>query len=133
MLRSPFVGHMQSGDQFAIAEWTEDPCPPEGPIWVAPLHRHQNCDEAWYVLEGRLAFLVDGEEFVANSGSVVWVPRGAAHTYWNPDSAPARYLLIMTAKTQALISAIHQQSDRSVDSMRSLFESFDAEFIGFPD
>ncbi len=131
MLISPLDGQMIGGKHFHIAEWTQEPCPPEGPMWVAPLHRHHECDEAWYVLEGRLSFLVDGEEITANPGDLVWVAKGLSHTYWNPDATPARYLLLMTDKTKTLIDAIHQASDRSLDGIKQLFASHDAEFIGW--
>jgi len=133
MLISPASGHTvgDSDSSFVTAEWTEGPCPAEGPMWVAPLHRHHQCDEAWYVLEGRLAFLVDGEEIVADAGSMVFVPKGSSHTYWNPDAVQARYLLIMTPLTHDLIAAIHAGEDRSVEGLKALFARYGAEFIGW--
>lgn len=128
---SPFDRHAQGGQNFVVAEWTEGPCPADGPMWVAPLHRHHSCEEAWYILQGRLSFLVDGEELTAGVGDLVWVSPGSVHTYWNPDQAPARYLLLMTAKTQALIEAIHSASDRSEAGLKALFASFDTEFLGW--
>lgn len=131
MLLSPFNGLTTGGASFVVVEWTEEPCPPDGPMWVAPLHRHLYCDEAWYVLEGRLSFLIEEQAFAAKAGDLVWVPKGAAHTYWNPDPAPARYLLLMSPKTKDLIDAIHSAPDRSPDSLRKIFAEFDAEFLGW--
>jgi mannose-6-phosphate isomerase-like protein (cupin superfamily) len=130
MLFSPFAGQTLEGD-FVVAEWTAEPCPADGPMWIAPLHLHKGCDESWYVLEGRLAFLVNGQEYLAEAGSMVWVPKGATHTYWNPDPKTARYLILMTPKTHALIEAIHATDDRSMEGMKALFQRYDAEFIGF--
>lgn len=133
MLTSPMLGQTlgtPDGD-FQIAEWTEGPCPPDGPLWVAPLHRHLECDEAWYVLEGTLVVRCGDEDHIVPAGSAAFVPRGMPHTYWNPNPAPVRYLLIMTAKTAALIEAIHSTEDRSPEGLRALFAKYDAEFLGW--
>ncbi|CAN5666144.1 hypothetical protein BH11ARM2_BH11ARM2_00350 [soil metagenome] len=55
MRAAPLLGSViGTPDGFSIAEWTEGPCPPEGPMPVAPLHLHVACDEAWIVLQGTL-------------------------------------------------------------------------------
>lgn len=132
MLISPLSGQtigVPSGD-FVIAEWTDPGCPADGPMPVAPIHLHRSCDEAWYVLEGRLVVLVGEEEVLAPAGSCVFVPKGTKHTYWNPDPTPTRYLLVMTSKTQQLIDAIHSAEDRSWSALKALFEDYDSELIG---
>ena len=116
-------------NSFAIAEWREEAAPPGPPRWVAPLHLHHNDDEAWYVLEGRLCVKMGNNVVEAGPGSAVLVPRGMAHTYWNPDPAPVRYLLVMPPRIHQLIQAIHATTDRSPDAMRSLFQKFDSELL----
>ncbi|HEY1897436.1 MAG TPA: cupin domain-containing protein [Terracidiphilus sp.] len=118
---------------FVIAEW-RDPGTPQGwdpnsPRWIAPLHLHHNDDEAWYVLEGKLCVKVGGDTVEASAGAAVLAPRGTPHTYWNPDPAPVRYLLIMTPRIHQLIQAIHAAQDRSADAMRALFKSYDSELL----
>jgi mannose-6-phosphate isomerase-like protein (cupin superfamily) len=110
---------------FVIAEWTAEP----GPDWQAPLHRHLECDEAWYVLEGSLGFLIDAETVQANIGELVYVKKGQTHTYWNTSDGVTRYLLFMTAKTRDLIDAIHAAADRSPEALKLLFASYGAELI----
>jgi len=61
-----------------------------------PLHLHRGWDEAFYVLEGEMTFLVDGQTFAAPAGSFVFVPRGVLHTFWNEGAAPARQLTVFT-------------------------------------
>jgi len=132
MLQSPLAGKTigtPAGD-FVIAEWTQDGCPADGPMPVAPLHSHRECDEAWYVLEGTLVVQVGDEPVTVGAGSCAYVPRGTPHTYWNPEPNPARYLLIMTAKTARLIEAIHSAEDRSFASIQAIFEAHDAELLG---
>jgi len=114
---------------FVIAEWKDPGAPSGPPRWIAPLHLHHNDDEAWYVLEGRLCVKRGDETIEASLGSAVLVPRGTPHTYWNPDPAPLRYLLIMPPAIHQLIPAIHATSDRSPEAMRALFQRFDSELL----
>jgi quercetin dioxygenase-like cupin family protein len=46
-----------------------------------PLHTHPDHDETAYILEGELLIHVDGVEYRAGPGSVVWVPRGTPHAF----------------------------------------------------
>lgn len=127
MLASPLLGNLLgTSEGFSIAEWIEPPCSPEGPVRVAPLHLHVECDEAWVVLEGTLTVLVGDQEETAEAGDAILVPRGTAHTYWNPGPEPCRYLLVMTAATRRLILAIHATDDRSLEGMKALFEAHGA-------
>jgi mannose-6-phosphate isomerase-like protein (cupin superfamily) len=119
---------LPDGD-FVIAEWKDDGCPPEGPMPVAPLHLHRQCDEAWYVLEGTLCVQRGEEILTVPAGAAAFVPKGTPHTYWNPDPTPARYLLIMTSRTHRLIQAIHAAQDRGTEAMRRLFELHDAQLL----
>src|SRR3982074_2977164 len=66
--------------------------PGEGP----PLHTHANEDEAWYVLDGELRFLLGTEVRTAPAGSFVFVPRGTQHCFHNDGGRPARILVIFT-------------------------------------
>jgi mannose-6-phosphate isomerase-like protein (cupin superfamily) len=61
---------------------------------AGPLHVHHREDGWWYVLEGELAAQVGEHEITAGPGDLVFAPKRVPHTYWNPGSAPARYLEI---------------------------------------
>ena len=111
-----------TGD-FVILEWTAD----VGEHWIAPLHVHHADDEACYVLEGELGFLLGDREVVARAGSAVLASRGTPHTYWNAGDEEARYLLIMTPKIAKLIEAIH----RPGADMPSAFKSHDSEVLAW--
>jgi hypothetical protein len=86
-----------------LAEWTAQGSGDE-PLYQAPLHEHAE-DEAWYVLEGTLAIRVGDDVHLISAGGAVIVPGGTAHTFWNPRPDPARYLLVVGARTFALIQA----------------------------
>jgi mannose-6-phosphate isomerase-like protein (cupin superfamily) len=116
-------------NNFVIAEWQDPGGPPGPPRLIAPLHVHFNDDEAWYVLEGTLMVRRGDEEVEANAGAAVLVPRGMPHTYWNPDTKPLRYLLVMTPNIYGLIQHIHAMKERSVPALREVFKKHDSELL----
>jgi uncharacterized RmlC-like cupin family protein len=130
-IASPLAGRVLGSpvNSFVIAEWRDAGAPPGPPRWIAPLHLHRNDDEVWYVLEGRLCVKLGDETVEALPGAAVLAPRGTPHTYWNPDPAPLRYLLVMTPTIHQLILSIHATTDRTPDAMRTLFRTFDSELL----
>jgi quercetin dioxygenase-like cupin family protein len=59
-----------------------------------PAHRHANCSEAFFVLDGKVAFELDGQELTGGAGDFLLVPRGAAHTFGNGGEDAARLLVL---------------------------------------
>ena len=51
-------------------------------IQDAKLHYHERTDEFYYVISGKGAMLLDGEEVELHEGVVVYVPRGTRHKAW---------------------------------------------------
>lgn len=100
------------------------------PTYIAPLHIHDRDDEAWYVLEGELAFRLDGRDMRVAAGGGIVVPAGTEHTFWNPSTAPARYLLVMTATVHHLVEALHDPG--RADDMQALFQAHHSTLIGWP-
>jgi mannose-6-phosphate isomerase-like protein (cupin superfamily) len=131
LIAAPLSGRILglANSSFLVAEWRDAGAPPGPPRWIAPLHLHHNDDEAWYVLEGKLCVKVGEDAVEASAGAAVLVPRGTPHTYWNPDPAPVRYLLIMPPTIHQLIQAIHASTDRSPENMRAIFRKFDSELL----
>jgi quercetin dioxygenase-like cupin family protein len=64
--------------------------PGEGP----PLHTHADEDECLVVLDGEMRFRFGDDVEAAPAGSVVYVPRGAPHTWQNVGEDPARMLVL---------------------------------------
>src|SRR5690242_15765455 len=60
------------------------------PNWGPPLHRHTREDESFYVLEGDFLFEVDGQRFPVGPGTVVYAPKGTAHTFQNVGTKTGR-------------------------------------------
>ena len=124
----PLAGNVlgSPNDAFVIAEWRDPGGPAGPPRFIAPLHVHYNDDEAWYVLDGTLIVRVGDKDVEARAGSAVFVPRGTPHTYWNPATEPARYLLTMTGNIYRLIQEIHATKDRSPGAMQAIFRKHDS-------
>jgi mannose-6-phosphate isomerase-like protein (cupin superfamily) len=72
-----------------------------------PAHRHVNCSEAYFVLDGEVAVIVEGEELRLRPEGFVLVPRGTAHTFGNAGDEPARLLVIHAPAMDAYFAALH--------------------------
>jgi mannose-6-phosphate isomerase-like protein (cupin superfamily) len=57
-------------------------------------HVHADEDDAFYILDGELAFLLDEGEVAAPTGTFVLVPPGVNHTFRNALDRPTRVLNI---------------------------------------
>lgn len=66
------------------------------PGFASPYHTHRLEDEAFYVLEGHLAFVCDGSWQVAGAGTYVFGPRNVPHGFTVIGNTPARMLLMNT-------------------------------------
>jgi quercetin dioxygenase-like cupin family protein len=65
----------QTGGRFSQFETID----PRGT--ATPLHSHRNEEETFYVLEGEVALLVDGEWIDVSAGDYALVPRDTPHAY----------------------------------------------------
>ena len=64
------------------------------PGFASPYHTHHLEDEAFYVLEGDMAFVCDGDWTIAGPGTYVFGPRNIPHGFKVLGDAPARMLLL---------------------------------------
>jgi quercetin dioxygenase-like cupin family protein len=58
-----------------------------------PYHLHHAEDEAFYVLEGELTVVRDGEKIVAGAGSYIFLPRGVPHGFRSTSDKDSRVLI----------------------------------------
>ncbi len=73
-----------------------------------PPHRHINCTEAFFVLEGMVAFELDGTELTGGPGDFLLVPRGAGHTFGNGGDAQARLLVLHAPAMDAYFAELQR-------------------------
>ena len=107
------------GASTVIQDWRAEGLASE----VAPLHVHHADDEAWHVVSGALRFRFADEEVIAVAGSTVLVPAGVAHTFGNAGPEPSRYIIILPARLDALISALHEADRAEHASIYLRYES----------
>ena len=93
----------QTGGDFSLMERT---LPPGGRR--PPPHRHVNCSEAFFVLDGQITFTLDGNDLAGAPGDFLLVPRGAGHTFGNEGTEPARLLVLHAPAMDAYFEELHR-------------------------
>lgn len=98
-----------------------------------PAHRHTNCSEAYFVLDGLVVVIVEGEELTVGPEGFVLVPRGTAHTFGNAGEAEARLLVIHAPAMDAYFAGLHDLWNRdeapSPAEERALMARFGMEVV----
>jgi quercetin dioxygenase-like cupin family protein len=64
------------------------------PGWASPYHVHHLEDEAFYILEGEVAFVCDGKWIKSGPGDYVFGPREIPHGFKAIGTAPVRMLIL---------------------------------------
>lgn len=59
-----------------------------------PYHVHELEDQAFYVLDGEMCFIIDGKWRRLGPGGYVYLPRSLPHGFCVTGSTPARYLVL---------------------------------------
>jgi cupin domain len=133
VLGSPLaVGKLApAGSKIVLAEWQAAGAGAgEPPQYQAPWHVHHGDDEAWYVLDGRLRVRIGTDEHDVPAGAAIIGPSGLPHTFWNPDPVPARYLIVMSAQTSAMLDELHGGGKLNQDELRDVFARHGCELLG---
>jgi mannose-6-phosphate isomerase-like protein (cupin superfamily) len=96
-----------------------------------PPHRHTNCSEAYFVLDGLVSVVVEGEELTVGPEDFVLVPRGTGHTFGNAGEAEARLLVMHAPAMDAYFASLHELWARAEpptpDEERALMARFGME------
>ena len=101
------------GEKFTVLAAGEDTASYEVFVQIVPpgagppLHSHP-WDEAFYVLEGEINFLTDGERLSAQTGTFVHFPAGSPHTFASRSGIAT--VLSFTSRPGA--AAFFRESDR---------------------
>ena len=59
--------------------------------WITD-HTHDNAEQWYYIIRGKGLMKVGDEERIAEAGSIIFVPRKAAHSYKVVGDEPLRFL-----------------------------------------
>lgn len=81
---------------------------PEG---AGPPPHHHPWDEAYYVVQGRVRFSIDGRDQVVDAGDFIYAPGGTVHGFKGASTQPAR-ILIFDAPAHA--ESFFREVDREV-------------------
>ncbi len=81
------------------------------------------------MLSGRLGFGLGDETAEVGPGGAVHVPPGVAHTFWNADPGPTRYLLVMTPRIHSLIDGLHALPSRDRATLAAHFAAHASELL----
>ena len=65
--------------------------PDSGP---GPYHYHAESDNVYFVLDGEISVVVEGEEFRLDRNDALFIPPGLRHATANCGDAPARFIEI---------------------------------------
>jgi mannose-6-phosphate isomerase-like protein (cupin superfamily) len=118
----------QDGGDLSLMERT---LPPGGRR--PPAHRHTNCSEAYFVLDGLVSVVVEGEDLTVGPEGFVLVPRGTAHTFGNAGDDEARLLVIHAPAMDAYFAGLHELWNRpeppTPDEERALMARFGMEAV----
>ena len=93
----------QTGGDFSLMERTVPPG-----ARTPPPHRHVNCSEAFFVLDGTITFWLDAAELAGGPGDFLLVPRGAGHTFGNRSTEPARLLVLHAPAADSYFRELHE-------------------------
>lgn len=116
----------QDDGDFSLMERT---LPPGGRR--PPPHRHTNCSEAYFVLDGLVSVTIEDKELSVGAEGFVLVPRGTAHTFGNSARIQARLLVIHAPAMDAYFAGLHDlwngAEPPSPDAERALMARFGME------
>jgi quercetin dioxygenase-like cupin family protein len=91
------------GGRFSLMERT---LPAGGRM--PPPHRHIDCDEAYFVLDGDVSFVLEGETNVRSAGTWVFVPGGVGHTFGNRSDSAAKLLVLHSPPLDGYFADLHE-------------------------
>ena len=103
------------------------------PGTFVPPHIHPTQDEFIAILDGELEVELDGQRHKAPAGSLVKMPRGIPHGYFNTTREPTRCLFWVSpsGRLKELFDQLHEMTD--VDEVVRVSAEHDVEFLPPPE
>lgn len=87
-----------------------------------PPHRH-DWDEAYYILEGQVDFMIDGNVVRSNTGDFNYLPRGTIHGFKGASESAARVLIFASpAHGSEFFHEINERVRKTPDDLAKIPE-----------
>ena len=104
------------------------------PGTFVPPHIHPEQDEFIYMLEGRLDFVLDGQEASGTAGDLIRLPRGIPHGIFSKGATPAKCLFWVspTRRLYDLFWAIHSLKEQTPGEVVALAARHEVDFLPPP-
>jgi quercetin dioxygenase-like cupin family protein len=107
------------------------------PAWNGPPpHVHRAYDEAFYVIDGTVAFSLNGDTRECSVGSFVFIPRDVAHGFNNLSDAPAKILVITSPGAIRLVEDVYDLLGREgppdFEAMTAVYARHRSEIVDAP-
>jgi quercetin 2,3-dioxygenase len=116
--------HDQTGGALGLFRQTI--APKSGP----PTHIHRAEDEFFYVVSGEFKFKLGDRIVSAPARSIVFVPRGTAHTFQNVGTEPG--VLLVGVTPGGLEKMFEERQGADTETNRSLMKKHGMEVVGPP-
>jgi mannose-6-phosphate isomerase-like protein (cupin superfamily) len=113
------TGHAPS---FVIRDWRLEP----SDQFMSLPHIHHSAEEAFCVLEGRLAVVFNDEVLSFGPGEVAIVERGTKHTFRPEGPEGARVLAVLTPEVDRLINELHRPG-ATAEEIAAMWRAADSE------
>jgi quercetin dioxygenase-like cupin family protein len=133
ILGIPMVIRIHGRDTGGVVSAVESHDVPGG---GPPPHIHSREDETFQVLEGKYEFKVDGDTFIAETGTTIFAPRGIPHTYRYLGQSPGRLMCVITpAGFEGFfeaIGALTPEQQQDLPRVIAIAKEFGLEFLPPP-
>ena len=104
------------------------------PGTFVPPHIHPTQDEFIYMLEGKMALVLEGHDYVATAGDVIRLPMNIPHGLFNKSDQTIKcfFWVTPTRKLYDLFWAIHNMKQQNPDDVVKLAAEHNVHFLPPP-
>jgi mannose-6-phosphate isomerase-like protein (cupin superfamily) len=95
-----------------------------------PMHIHQTEDEFFYVVKGEFKVKLGDRITSAPAGSVMFVPRGTAHTFQNVGTSPG--VLLVGVTPGGFEKSFEERQGADGETLRGLAKKYNMQVVGPP-
>ncbi len=112
------VSGEQTDGAYSILEWTVAPFPVEALTSFGP-HAHGKYEETFYMLDGKLDFLLEETVLSMSTGDTIIVPANTRHGYVNRSGQCARLMVTFRPAGMEALFFRHRTDQTSPPSLES--------------